>query len=107
MLRGAEQPAADASMALRFVHPEKPDFGHAAPGVTAQACIDGAITVSKKDDEAACIPNRGRCEVELVDVLLQPAQIFESPLVTHVENRITAPLHRDPTRRIQATASLG
>ena len=76
MLGGAEQPAANASMAPRLVHPEKPDFADAAPGVTAQAGVDGAISVSKKDDESARIPNRGRCEVELVDMRFQYLQVF-------------------------------
>ena len=106
ILRGAEQPAADASVALRFIHPEKPDFGHAAPGVTAEACIDGAIGVSKKDDQPACVPNPCRCEVELVDLLLEELQIFWRRLVTHGKVRTAGPLHGHATRRIQATARL-
>ncbi len=76
VFRGAEQSAADAGMASCLVHPEKPDFGDTAPGMTAQARIDGAISVSKKDVQAACVPNRGRREIELVDVPFQYLQVF-------------------------------
>src|SRR5262249_10246300 len=60
VLRGAEQSAADASVASRLSHPEQADFGDTTPGVTTEACRNSAIGISEKDHEPACIPNPGR-----------------------------------------------
>src|SRR5262249_26035397 len=79
----AEQTAADAAVAPALIHPEKPDFSHATPRVTAETRIDTAVSISKKDDQPASIPNAGGREVEFVDLLLEELQIFGRSVLGH------------------------
>src|SRR5262245_39356442 len=93
LLCGAEQPAADAGVAPRFIHPEEPDFTDTTPRVTAEARVDLAGRISKQHHQQARITNTSRCEVVLVDLVLEKPEVFRIGIVRHNDARV---LHGSP-----------
>src|SRR5215471_21301092 len=75
LLCRAEETAADAHMALRCMHPEKPDFAYFSPGVTTETSDDVISRITKQEHEQARVTNPCGREVVLVDLLLQELKI--------------------------------